>query len=76
MPHRLPPKKGPHRAHMATTARINRKSAKDEFLENFERLMDDAKETMSVREFRKAAKKSGEALDRAIARQKRRSETA
>jgi len=76
MQHKLPPKKGPHSAQMATTVHIHRKSAKEELLDNFKKLMDDAEETMTMREFRKAAKKSGKALDRAITRQKRQSETA
>ena len=71
----LPPKKGPNMA-TTTVPHVDRKSAKKALLEKVSKLMDDAEGRMSVREFEKAAKKSNDALDRIITRQKRHSATA
>jgi hypothetical protein len=75
MVNKLPPKKGPN---MATVPkpRMGEKSAKQELLDAFGELIDQAEQTMTVREFDRAAKRSNEALDRALDRRKRRSETA
>jgi hypothetical protein len=69
-----PPKKGPRMA--TVSAPIRRKTAKEKFLDSFGELIDQAEQTMSVRDFHKAADKSNKALDRALDRQKRRSGTA
>ena len=63
---------------MATTTAPSpkRESAKQAILDRFSRLMDKAEKEMSVREFREAAKKSSEAIDRALTRRKKRSATA
>jgi len=69
----VPPKKGPH---MATTLPARRKSAEDELLDSFAELIDSAAEKMTEKEFKKAAKNSNAALDRALTPRKRPSETA
>jgi hypothetical protein len=69
----VPPKKGPH---MATTLPTRRKSAEDELLDSFGELIDSAAEKMTEQEFKKAAKKSNAALDRALTTRKRPSEPA
>lgn len=61
---------------MATTVPVRRKSAEDELLDSFGELIDSAAEKMSEQEFKKAAKKSNAALDRALTTRKRPSETA
>ena len=60
------------------TARVpvRDKAAAEELVERFGKLIDEAEKNMTVREFDHAAKKSGAALDRAIARRKPRSESA
>jgi hypothetical protein len=70
---KTPPKKGPH---MATSSPVRKKSAEDVLLESFGELIDSAAEKMSDKEFKKAEKKSSEILARALARPKRRRETA
>lgn len=70
---KTPPKKGPH---MATSTPVRKKSAEDVLLESFGELIDSAAEKMSDKEFKKAEKKSSEILARALARPKRRRETA
>jgi len=67
------PKKGPH---MATSSPVRKKSAEDVLLESFGELIESAAEKMTDREFKKAEKKSNEILARALARPKRRRETA
>ena len=52
------------------------KSAEEKLLESVGELIDSAAETMSAEEFRLAAKRSNEILDRALARPKQRRETA
>ena len=69
----FPPRKGPK---MATHAPVRPKSAKDELLDSFGELIDQAEGNMTAREFKGAAKKSSKALDRAIDRRKLRSESA
>lgn len=66
-------KKGPR---MATSSPARKKSAEDILLESFGELIDSAAEKMSDKEFKKAEKKSNEILARALARPKRRRETA
>lgn len=65
--------KGPS---MATSRPAAKKSAEDILLENFGDLIDSAAEKMSDKEFKQAEKKSSELLARALARPKRRRETA
>jgi len=52
---------------MATSKPVPHKSDEDELLESFGDLIDEAAETMTDEGFAKAAKKSTETLDRAIA---------
>lgn len=52
------------------------KSAEEKLLESVGELIDSAAETMTAEEFRLAAKRSNEILDRALARPKQRRETA
>jgi hypothetical protein len=66
-------RKGPR---MATSRPTAKKSAEDILLESFGKLIDSAAENMSDKEFKKAEKKSSESLARALARPKRRRETA
>ena len=61
---------------MATSRSVPKKSAEDILLESFGELIDSAAEKMSDKEFKKAEKKSNEILARALARPKRRRETA
>ncbi len=62
---------------MATTNSPTRqKSAEDQLLESFGKLIDEAAEKMTREEFEKAAKKSAATLDRAIAVRSRRRGTA
>jgi hypothetical protein len=69
----LPPRKGPE---MATVPARKEKSAEDELLDGFGKLIDEAAEKMTDEEFSKTAKKSNETLDRAIAVHSRRRGTA
>jgi hypothetical protein len=61
---------------MATVPARKQKSAEDELLDSFGKLIDSAAEKLTDEEFRKAAKKSNETLDRAIAVHSRRRGTA
>jgi len=61
---------------MATVPAHRQKSAEDELLDGFGKLIDSAAEKMTDEEFSKAAKKSSETLDRAIAAHSRRRGTA
>jgi hypothetical protein len=61
---------------MATSRPAQKQSAEDVLLESFGELIDSAAKTMSDKEFKKAEKKSSEILARALARPKRRRETA
>lgn len=61
---------------MATVPTRKQKSAEDELLDSFGELIDTAAEKMTDEEFSKAAKKSSETLDRAIASHSRRRGTA
>jgi len=61
---------------MATSRPQQKKSAEDVLLESFGELIDSAAKTMNDEEFKKAEKKSSESLARALARPKRRRETA
>lgn len=61
---------------MSTKNPEGTKSAEEKFLESVGELIDSAAETMTAEEFRLAAKRSNEILDRALARPKRRRETA
>ncbi len=61
---------------MATVPARKQKSAEDELLDSFGNLIDSAAETMTDEEFTKAANKSNETLDRAIAAHSRRRGTA
>jgi hypothetical protein len=70
---KTPPRKGPR---MATSRSVPEKSAEDTLLESFGELIDSAAQNMSDKEFKKAEKKSSEILARALARPKRRRETA
>jgi hypothetical protein len=69
----LPPKKGPD---MATAPTHKQKSAEDELLDSFGKLIDEAAEKATHKEFMKRAKKATETLDRAIASHSRRRGTA
>jgi hypothetical protein len=69
----LPPKKGPD---MATAPTHKQKSAEDELLDSFGKLIDEAAEKMTHEEFTKTAEKSRQTLDRAIAAHSRRRGTA
>jgi len=70
---KAPSKKGPQ---MASSSSVRKKSAEDVLLESFGELIDSAAEKMSDKEFKQAEKKSSESLARALARPKRRRETA
>jgi len=61
---------------MATVPARKHKSAEDELLDSFGELIDSAAKEMTDDEFSKAAKKSNETLDRAIAAHSRRRGTA
>jgi hypothetical protein len=61
---------------MATVPARKQKSAEDELLDSFGKLIDSAAEKLTDEEFRMAAKKSNETLDRAIAVHSRRRGTA
>jgi hypothetical protein len=61
---------------MPAKASTRRKSAEDELMESLGNIIDEAAETMTKEEFRDAAKKSTEILDRAIAAHSRRRGTA
>ena len=61
---------------MATVPARKQKSAEDELLDSFGKLIDSAAEELTDEEFRMAAKKSNETLDRAIAVHSRRRGTA
>ncbi|HKH97823.1 MAG TPA: hypothetical protein VJ999_01840 [Candidatus Sulfotelmatobacter sp.] len=61
---------------MATVPARKQKSAEDELLDSFGKLIDEAAEKMSDEEFDKAAKKATVTLDRAIAAHSRRRGTA
>lgn len=61
---------------MATVPARQKKSAEDELLESFGRLIDEAAEKMTHEEFMKASKKANETLDRATAAHSRRRGTA
>jgi hypothetical protein len=61
---------------MATSRPAPKKSAGDILLESFGELIDSAAKKMSDEDFKKAEKKSNESLARALARPKRRRETA
>ena len=62
--------------HMATSTPARKKSAEEKLLESVGELIDSTAETMTAEEFRLAAKRSHEILDRALARPKQRRETA
>ncbi len=66
-------KKGPG---ISTENPAETKSAEEKLLESVGELIDSAAETMTAEEFRLAAKRSNEILDRALARPKQRRETA
>jgi hypothetical protein len=66
-------KKGPG---MSTTNPAEVKSAEEKLLDSVGELIDSAAETMTAEEFRLAAKRSNEILDRALARPRQRRETA
>ncbi len=66
-------RKGPR---MATSRTAPKKSAEDVLLEGFGELINSAADKMSDEEFKQAEKKSSESLARALARPKRRRETA
>lgn len=72
---KLPPRKGPKMA-TSIASPSRRKSAKQELLDVFAEAMDSAEKTMTAREFRKAAKKASDVLDRALAKRKPRSASA
>lgn len=61
---------------MSTQNPARAKSAEEKLLESVGELIDSAAETMTAGEFRLAAKRSNEILDRALARPKQRRETA
>lgn len=61
---------------MATVPANKHKSAEDTLLDSFGELIDSAGEKMTDEEFSKAAKRSNETLDRAIAAHSRRRGTA
>lgn len=61
---------------MATVPTRQRKTAEEELLQSFGELIEEAAEKMTDEEFSKAAKKSNETLDRAIAAHSRRRGTA
>jgi hypothetical protein len=61
---------------MATSRPESKKSAEDLLLESFGEIIDSAAKTMNDEEFKRAEKKSSESLARALARPKRRRETA
>jgi hypothetical protein len=61
---------------MATQKPESRRSAEDTLLESFGELIDSAAEKMSDKEFKRAEKKSREALARASTPPKQRRETA
>jgi hypothetical protein len=61
---------------MPTVPAHKQKSAEDELLESFGRLIDEAAEKMPHEEFIKTAEKATETLDRAIAAHSRRRGTA
>jgi hypothetical protein len=61
---------------MATSRPAPKKSAEEILLEGFGELIDSAAVKMSDKEFKQAEKKSSEILARALARPKRRRETA
>ncbi len=66
-------RKGPG---MSTENPAPAKSAEEKLLESVGELIDSAAKTMTAEEFRLAAKRSNEILDRALARPKQRRETA
>jgi hypothetical protein len=70
---KIPTKKGPH---MASSVPTHRKSAEDDLLDSFAKIIDNAAKKMSDKEFKAAEKKSSEILDRAIAAHSRRRGTA
>lgn len=61
---------------MATVPARKQKSAEDELLDSFGKLIDEAADRMSDEEFNKVAKKATATLDRAIAAHSRRRGTA
>ena len=61
---------------ISTKSTAGTKSAEEKLLESVGELIDSAAETMTAEEFRVAAKRSNEILDRALARPKQRRETA
>ena len=61
---------------MATAPTHKQKSAEDELLDSFGKLIDEAAEKMTHEEFTKTAEKSRQTLDRAIAAHSRRRGTA
>lgn len=61
---------------MATVPARKQKSAEDELLDSFGKLIDEAADRMSDEEFNKVAKKATATLDRAIADHSRRRGTA
>jgi len=61
---------------MATVPTRQQKSAEDELLDSFGKLIDEAAEKTTHKEFMKRAKKAAETLDRAIAAHSRRRGTA
>jgi hypothetical protein len=67
------PKKKPN---MATVPSNQKKSAEEELLDSFGKMIDEAAEKMSHEEFLKTAEKSKQTLDRAIAAHSRRRGTA
>lgn len=69
----LPPKKGPN---MATVPARSKKSAEEELLDSFGKMIDEAAEKMPHEEFLKTARKATETLDRAIDAHSRRRGTA
>jgi hypothetical protein len=69
----LPPKEGPK---MATVPARQQKSAEDELLDSFGKMIDEAAEKLSPEEFQKRADRTNEILDRAIAEHSRRRGTA
>lgn len=75
MTNNLPPKKGVKMA-TSTATPVGKKSAEDEFLDSFDKVIDSAAEKMTNKEFLKRAKKAQSNLERSIASHSRRRGTA
>ena len=69
----LPPKKG---SDVATAPSGKQKSAEEELLDSFGKMIDEAAEKLTHEEFMRRAEKATETLDRAIAAHSRRRGTA